>query len=164
RGLAGIVPLEAGVAAAALVLAAQFGLGPLEIVFGVARAAFVAGAVGRGVVVVAELRIVVALVAIVLAPVGLFHRGVHALAHRLAGQATGDRANRRAHRGANRSGQRARSRSGDAAGRSARAGTDRMRTRRAGDRVAVGIRFVPRPVRMPVVVVVRHRDAPVGYG
>src|SRR5690606_33568246 len=94
RGVAGIVPVQARVAAAGLVLAAQVRLGLVEIAVGVARAALVAGAVGRGVVVVAELRVVVALLAVVLAPVGLFDRRVHALAHGLAGEPARDRAHR----------------------------------------------------------------------
>src|SRR5690606_19596363 len=55
------VPLQARAPAAALVLGAQVRLGLLEVAVGEPRAAFVTGAVGRRIVLVAVLRIVVGL-------------------------------------------------------------------------------------------------------
>src|SRR5690606_14481063 len=155
RGLAGILPFEAGVAAALLVFVAQVRLDLVEIAVGIARPALVTGAVGRRVIVVAELRLVVALLAIVLAPVGLLDRRVHALAHGLAGQAARDRADRGPDCGAHRSGERSRRGAGHAAGRRTDAGTNRMRTRRTGDGIAVRVMLV-RGFVVPVVDVIVH--------
>ncbi len=140
-----ILPLQARVAAARTPVARQFGFALFPATGRILLARLQAEAIGSRVialVVVVGLHVVA--VAVFLAPILGFARGVDAFGHALARGRAGDHADRgadqRAERTEHGAGQRA---GGDAARGAADADPDRMRTRRAGDGIAIEIaRFV----------------------
>src|SRR5690606_27439123 len=137
-----LVPAQAGLAAALLPFRAQAGLGFVEAAAGMAGATLPTGAVGGRVVLVAVLLVVVGLALVVLAPVAFLHRRIDRFANGLAAQAAGHRAHRGANHRAPRAGHRTHGGAGGPACRRAHAGTHRVRTGRAGDRIAVGVVLV----------------------
>src|SRR5688500_12230319 len=144
RGMAILLPFQPRFAAVSGIVELEVILDLVECPSLVARAPFPAGAIARMVVREAVAALVVRLAGVVLRPVGFLRGRVDRLGHAFADQPTGPCTDRGPRDGSRR----ARNRTCScarrhAARRCAKAGTDRVRAGRAGDRVAIGFAFSP---------------------